>query len=91
MENCSDHLNDDEIHLLQEARLRIIASAPHATQVFHVLDLTVFRVLKKRPTYDLSFRWNNAIVKCIMKVYIYHDFRRTMIPPNILFPTSDRN
>jgi hypothetical protein len=37
-------------------------------------------VLKRRPRYELPFENGNVIVKVIMKVY--HDFRRTMVPPN---------
>jgi hypothetical protein len=40
-----------------------------ATQVFQVLDLTLFGVLKRCPRYELPFDENNATVKVRTKVY----------------------
>jgi hypothetical protein len=62
-DNCSGHVSDDLIPILTEARVHVIAFAPHTTQVFQVLDLTLFGVLKRRPRYELPFDDGNAIVK----------------------------
>jgi hypothetical protein len=81
MDNCSAHVTDGMIHLLTEARVRVITFAPHTTHVFQVLDLTLFGVLKRRPRYALPFQTDNSMVKFIMKVY--HDFKQTMVPSNV--------
>jgi hypothetical protein len=69
------------IRILSEARVCIITPALHITQVFQILDLTLFGVLKQGPRSELPFDDDNATVKFIMKVY--HDFRRTMARPNV--------
>jgi hypothetical protein len=61
--------------------VRVITFAPHTTQVFQVLDLTLFGVLKRCPRYELPFDENIATVKVITK--IYHDFVQTMARPNV--------
>jgi hypothetical protein len=81
MDNCSAHVTDDVIRLLTDARVRVIAFTPHATQVFQIPDLTLFVVLKRRTGCALPFENDNATAKFIMSVY--HDFRQTMIQPNI--------
>jgi hypothetical protein len=62
MAHCSAHVRDDVIRILTEANVRIITSAPHTTQIFQVLDLTLFGVLKRRPRYELPFDDDNAMV-----------------------------
>jgi hypothetical protein len=69
------------IGILTEARVRVITFAPHTTQIFQILDLTLFGVLKRQPRYDLPFDDDTATVKFIMKVY--RDFKETMVEPNI--------
>jgi hypothetical protein len=80
MDYCSAHLTDELIRLLTEIRVRVITFAPHTTQIFQVLDLTLFGVLKRHPRYELPFENGNATVEDIMKVY--HHFRQTIVPPN---------
>jgi hypothetical protein len=75
MNNYSPHVSDDVIRIPH-----VISVAPHTTQVFQVLDLTLFGVLKRHPRYELPFDQNTAPVKVIMKVY--HDFRQIMIEQN---------
>jgi hypothetical protein len=41
MDDCWVHASDDAIHILTEARVRVLTVAPHTTQVFQVLDLTL--------------------------------------------------
>jgi hypothetical protein len=62
------------IGILIETQVRVITFAPHATQMFRLLDLTLFGVLKHQPRYDLPFDDDTATVKFIMKVY--RDFKR---------------
>jgi hypothetical protein len=80
MDHCSAHFSDDVIRMLTEAKVRVITFPSRTTQVFQVLDLTLFGVLKRRPRYELPFDEDNSMVKFIMK--LYHDFRQTMIQPN---------
>jgi hypothetical protein len=61
--------------------VRVITFTPHTTQVFQVIDLTCFGVLKRRPRCELPFDEYNATVKVITKVY--HDFTRTMTRHNV--------
>jgi hypothetical protein len=63
MDPCSGHLTDDLIRLLTEARVPVIASPPHTTQIFQILDLTLFSVLRRSPRYELPFEADNAMVK----------------------------
>jgi hypothetical protein len=81
MDNCSSHVTDDVIRFLTDATVRVITFAPYATQIFQVLDLTLFGVLKRRTGYELPFENDNATAKFITRVY--HDFRQTMIQLNI--------
>jgi hypothetical protein len=77
----SCHITDDIIGLLTEARVRVITFAPHTTQIFQVLDVTRFGVLKRRLGYNLPFEDEKEAVGFIMKVY--HDFKQTVAEPNI--------
>jgi hypothetical protein len=81
MAHCSAHVSDDAIGILTEARVRVIAFVPHTTQVFQILDLTLFGVLKGCPRYELPSDENNATVNVISKVY--HNFTQTMLRPNV--------
>jgi hypothetical protein len=55
LNNCSPHLSSAVIELVSTARVRVVvvtfAPQPHATQIFQVLDLTLFAVLKRRGHY----------------------------------------
>jgi hypothetical protein len=74
-------VTDDIIGLLTEARVRVITFAPHTTQIFQVLAVTLFGVLKRRLGYKLPFEDEKETVRFIMKVY--HDFKQTMVESNI--------
>jgi hypothetical protein len=78
--SSSAHVSDDVIRLLTEARMRVMTFA-HKTQAFQVLDSTLYGVLMRRPRFELRFRWAHATLKVILKVY--HDFKHTMVPPNV--------
>jgi hypothetical protein len=77
----SAHITPGVIELLSTARVRVVTSAPHTTQIFQVLDLTLFGVLKRRDQYQLSLEDDAASTRFIRKAY--HDFRMTMVEPNI--------
>jgi hypothetical protein len=69
------------IHLLTEAHVRITTIARHTTQIFQLLDVIFFGILKRRSRYELPFDDEKATMKCTMKVY--HDFKQTMAEPHI--------
>jgi hypothetical protein len=81
MDNCPSHVSDNIIGLLTEARVRVITFAPHTTQIFQVLDVTLFGVLIRGLGYKLPFEDEKETVRFIMKVY--HDFKQTMVESNI--------
>jgi hypothetical protein len=81
IDNYPSHVTDDVVHLLTKARVRVITFAPHTTQIFQILDVTLFGVIKRRPRYELPFEDEKETVKFIMKGY--HDFKQTMVEPNI--------
>jgi hypothetical protein len=68
MDNCPSHVTVDIIRLLTEARVCVITLAPYTTQIFQVLDVTLFGVLKRRLGAKLPFEDEKATVKFIMKV-----------------------
>jgi hypothetical protein len=61
--------------------VRVITFAPHTTQIFQVLDVTLFGVLKRRLGHKFPFEDEKESVKFIVKVD--HDFKQTMVEPNI--------
>jgi hypothetical protein len=58
----------------------VITFAPHTNQIFQVLDVTLFGVLKQRLGYKLPFEDEKETVRFILKVY--HGFKQTMVEPN---------
>jgi hypothetical protein len=80
MDNCPSHVTDYIIGLLTEARVRVITFAPHTAQIFQVLDVTLFGVLRRRPGSKLPLEDEKESVKFIMKVY--HNFKQTMVEFN---------
>jgi hypothetical protein len=81
MDNWSPHIARAVIELLSTARVRVVTFAPHTTRIFEVLDLTLFRVLKRRGQYQLPLEGDAGSARFIRKVY--HDFQMTMVEPNI--------
>jgi hypothetical protein len=51
----SCYVTDDIIGLLTGARMGVISFAPHATQIFQILDVTLFSALKWRLGYKFPF------------------------------------
>jgi hypothetical protein len=80
MDNCASHVTDDIIGVLTEARVRVITFAAYTPQIFQVLDVTLFGVLKRHLGSKSPFEDEKATVKFIMRVY--HDFKQTMAEPN---------
>jgi hypothetical protein len=81
MDNCSARVSDDVIRILTEARMHVITFASHTTQVFQILDFTLFDFPKRCPRYVVPFDDDGVTIECIIK--IYRDFRQTVIQPNI--------
>jgi hypothetical protein len=63
MANCSAYATDDVISLRSDARVRVITFAPHTTQVFQVVDVTISGLLEGRPRYDQPFGNDDATIK----------------------------
>jgi hypothetical protein len=61
--------------------VRVITFAPHTTQIFQVLDVALFGVLKRGLGYKLLFEDEKETVRFIMKGY--HEFKQTIVEPNI--------
>jgi hypothetical protein len=68
------------IDLLSETRVQIVTFAPHTTQSFQALDLTLFGVLKSRGQYQLPFGDDAGSARFIKKVC--RDFRSIMTDIN---------
>jgi hypothetical protein len=57
-------------------------SAPWGiSQIFQVLDVTLFGVLESHPRYELPFENRDGTVKFIMKVY--HNFKSIIVPRKV--------
>jgi hypothetical protein len=81
MDDDSVHVRNDVMAILTEAKVRVIILAPHTTQIFQVLVLTLFGVPERCARYELPFDDDNATVKVIMK--IYHNFPQAMVPSSV--------
>jgi hypothetical protein len=55
MEQRTGHATADVIGLLTEECDRVIIYAPHTTQIYQILDATLFGVLRRHSGYELSF------------------------------------
>jgi hypothetical protein len=80
MNNCWNHLTSDLIVLFTEAQVHVIPFAAYTTQIFQVLDVTLFGALKRHIRSELPCKEEKKTVKFIMKGY--HDFKQTMVEPN---------
>jgi hypothetical protein len=81
MDNCSPHVPDDVVAVLTNARVRVITFAPHTTHVFQMLDVALFRALKKRAS-RLEM-WNEEPGTVAFIIKLYHDFKQTIVKVNI--------
>jgi hypothetical protein len=84
-DNCSHDTTPPRIELLSTACVRAVTFAPHTTQIFQVLDLTLFGVLERRGQYQLPVEDDGGSTRFIRNVDHDHDFRMTMtrIDPDI--------
>lgn len=81
MDNCPAHVTHEVLDLLTAARVRVVTFAPHTTNIFQLLDTTLFGLFKRQREYLLPFDTENRTAKFIFKTY--KDFRSTMIDTNI--------
>jgi hypothetical protein len=81
MDNCSPHTGKAVIALLTGARIRVVAFAPHTTQIFQVLDVVLFGALKKHATSLTMLDEEQSAAAFLIKVY--HDYKQTMVEVNI--------
>jgi hypothetical protein len=51
MENCPSHVTGDAMNLLNTARVHVVTFAPHTTQIFQLLDLSLFGIFKPERKY----------------------------------------
>jgi hypothetical protein len=80
-DNCSSHVGEEVLSLIQDSRVRVIIWTPHTTHIFQELDLCLFAVLKRRGQYILPFDDDQTTNNFLLK--IDRTFRQTMIEPNI--------
>jgi hypothetical protein len=81
MDNCGSHIAQKGIDLLTRARCRVVTFTPHTTNIFQVLDLTLFGVLKRQRRYQIPCQTEHRIINFMLKVY--RGFRSTTINTNI--------
>jgi hypothetical protein len=79
----SHHITPDVIELLSTARVGVVTFAPqsHTTEIFQVLDLTLFGVLKRRSQYQLPLEDEAGSARLIRKMY--HDFQMAITESKI--------
>jgi hypothetical protein len=82
MDNVATHVAADMLRFLTEVRIRVLAFAPHTTQIFNVLDLTLSGVLKRFFRHELPSGDGHATLT--FKMQAYHDFGEMVVEPNVL-------
>jgi hypothetical protein len=73
-------MSDDLIAVITRERVKIIRFAPHTIHIFQMLNVVLFRALKKSATSLTKLEEEQTIAALIIK--IYHDFESTMIDVN---------
>jgi hypothetical protein len=63
MDNCSPHVASAVLTLLSNARVRIVTFAPRTTQIFQILDLTLFGEHGLRELWDMDFHLENLSIR----------------------------
>jgi hypothetical protein len=81
MDDYSPAVTDHVIRFLTQSEVHRITFARNTTQIFLVLHLAGFAVVKRRRRSELSAGNKTALAKVTMK--IYHDFRETMVHPSV--------
>jgi hypothetical protein len=59
IDNCGPHMAQDDIDLPAQEGVRVVTFAPHMTNIFHILDLTLFGIFKRRGQSHLPFEIEN--------------------------------
>jgi hypothetical protein len=67
--------------LLRSARVRIVTFAAHTTQIFQLLDLTLFEIFKREGKSRLPFGDLGTTVNFVYNVYA--KMEKTLTSPNI--------
>jgi flagellar motor component MotA len=49
-DNCSSPTSDEVVAVFTRERMKLIISATHTTHIFQILDIVLFRALKKHDT-----------------------------------------
>jgi hypothetical protein len=80
-DNYSSSAIANVIDLLRKALVLAITFGSHATQIFQILDVTLFSILKWHRRYEFPLEDEKATCKFIMKVC--HGIKQTMVEPNI--------
>jgi hypothetical protein len=81
MDKCSPHIGEAVLVLLTDGWVRIVTSAPHATQIFQVLDMVLFGALKKHATSLTMLDEEQPAAAFLIKVS--HDSKQTMVEATI--------
>jgi hypothetical protein len=66
-------MSDDVIAVLTRVRVRIIIFAPHTIHIFQMLDIVLFKAVKKHATGFKILAEEQQAAAFLLKVY--HDFK----------------
>jgi hypothetical protein len=81
LDNCSIHTTPEILSILREHNVKVITFPPHTTQIFQVLDLSLFGVFKRKMQYKLPFGNDNLTTKFIQKAF--HSLKQTFVADNV--------
>jgi hypothetical protein len=81
MDNCQCHVTSEVMTLLTQPKVRVITFALPITNIFQMLDFTLFKVFKRVGKYNLPFDNLNSTSHFISNLLI--NFLKERTPPNI--------
>jgi hypothetical protein len=81
MDNCPSHIAGDVMDFLTASAVRVVTFAPRTTQIFQLLDLTLFGIFKQKGKYYLPFDELTTTTNFMYNVYI--KLAKTLTHPNI--------
>lgn len=81
MDNCSLHMGEDVIRVLSEHQVKVITFPPHTTNIFQMLDLSLFGVLKRKMHYKLPLGDDDSVTEFLRK--IFHILKQTVVEDNV--------
>jgi hypothetical protein len=70
MDNCPSHLTSDVRDILNTSGVTVLTFAPHTTQIFQLLDLTLFGMFKQEGKYHLPFSDLGTTINFAYNVYL---------------------